>query len=164
MGEFVCVYACVSDRLIVCRFSGIRSCYGNPTTMSWAVLYFTPERERRKRRKENEWNRGLKRAIMKKYLWCRCERKSSSIPAEWAEICCLCDYIYMHLYMWVYICMPLHRYVHVWMCLFVLYIGVHIGLVHFMLGVNFYIYIFSSRALFSKIELNYMHVHNVYIA
>lgn len=63
-GEFVCVYVCVSGRLIVYWFSGICSCYGNPMTMNQAVLYFTPERGREragKERKRSEY--GVKKEL-----------------------------------------------------------------------------------------------------
>ncbi len=141
MGEYVCVYACVLDRLIVYRFSGICSCYGNPMTMCWAALYFTPERERRAKEGKKRSETELKRALMNKYLWCRCERKSSSIPAEWVWLylhAFVCDNTFACLCIDMCMCE----------CLFVLYIVVHIGLVHFMLSVNWYIYIHTHRVWF----------------
>lgn len=61
MGEFVYVYACVSDRLIVCRFSGICGCYGNPTTMNCCISH------QRDREEENKERKGVKQRVKKSY-------------------------------------------------------------------------------------------------
>lgn len=108
--KFVCVYVCVFGPA-VCRFSGIRSCYSNPRRRAKLCCISHPsekESSEKERKRVIDGNRGLKEKqsnspfICNEDLCCVGVRKSSSIPAEWAEIWCFSDYIYMHLYMRVF--------------------------------------------------------------